>query len=109
RVAHFGFAREFRLRQTGHADHRRRKRLAVKMRLRPGGKLRPFHTNVSTAGMHPVVSFARPRRSGNDLPEIVAERIRERHMPDATFTEKTAGAHALGPVEDLIGNDHVAW
>lgn len=37
------------------------------------------------------------------------KRIRKAHMADDAALEKSKGPHALGPVDDLVRHDEVAW
>ena len=95
REAELGLARELRLLQVGHADHRRAPG-AVEVRLGARRELRPFHADV---GRRPSCTVApAPRAAAVDRArQRRADRIAELHVrDDAVAEEGRAAARRCG-------------
>src|SRR5690348_8378311 len=102
-VANFGFARELRLREIGHADDVETK-LAIRVRFGERGKLRALHANVRSAAMnfHADARAGISKLSG----QISAGRFVEANMSDDAIAEKCGGAKTRA-VEELVGNQEI--
>jgi hypothetical protein len=100
----FRFAGQFGFLQIGHADHMGSP-TAVHMRLRPGGKLRPFDAQVGAAAMHRGARL--PGRLHQYRGELLAKRIRQADMGGQPLAKKCARPLA-GAVDELVGHDQMA-
>src|SRR3990170_429994 len=104
RKTNLRFAGQFSLLQIGHADHIRPP-ATVKMRLRAGGKLRPFHAEIGPPRVNPRAFSLR----AVDQParKLLAKGIRQAHVGDDALAEKAAWPMGRA-VDELVRYDNMA-
>ena len=120
RVAQLRLARKLRLGEDAHVDDVPAP-LAVHPALRARGELRALHAHDRLPRVQPRLrrapqidlarggldDLARARLEPRD--ELAGEGVAERGMrDDGRALEEARGAHALGAVDDLVGEDEVA-
>jgi hypothetical protein len=104
-VGDLGFAGAFGLAEIGHADDVETGTM-VQERFGAGAERRAFHADISAA-----VVRLRPAKNGNlqqNLPQFLADRMREGDVRHDAASEKGVGERLFGAVHKLVNEHDVA-